>query len=183
MDRRKVWIFYLTDSTCLGYTNEDDNIIYAFTDNKELKKQFLLTRRNSLFQVEKIIMTNHEYNSFLKEFMHSELRSFSGYYRGKNNTAEKFSMPLTKEEELAVKSAACVNCNEKLYEYAMQIDSYPLKKEIQDALESLLCIQFKILGDGEDFDPAVEVQLEKILESRIKPNDLAVLMSEFHNFI
>lgn len=129
----KFWIFYhrnIDDFDELGPYE-----IYAYTNNKDLAKNFKDTRNMNNFYLKKMDLDRKEYNDLYRNYMNQILEWFTGTTRDNTGIME-FSIALTRQESIFTTNQATLMLHESLYRYAwFPID--PLKKEYKKALNIL----------------------------------------------
>ena len=96
-EKRKVWVFFLLKDA--SYDGVKMNGIYAFTDSKELAKNFRETRSMKLFYEKKYMMDPIEHSQLLHDKMLRELRMVDCGTKTKDYKAVSFRIALTAKEE------------------------------------------------------------------------------------
>lgn len=116
-------------------------ILYAFTRDSELAKQFIKTR-SKLFIHKKSNISKEEYSALIKEFKSYELSSM-------NMSKELCNIPISLYEE-----TACDDDGKNLVDMtAMERSTYPydiLKTEYQKVLDYILYTYYHVLQVGDD---------------------------------
>lgn len=104
----KYYMFYL----------KDNNQLYAFTNNKKLKKNFIKNRNMKKFILKKVSLTNNEMNTFLKDYINRDIIIFKGKTVDNTYNIIDFEIPLTTKEKLIISQTRSIYRMEKLYSSA-----------------------------------------------------------------
>lgn len=119
----KVYLFYL----------HSDTELYAYTERKDLKKQFLNQRNRNCFKVSKIKLEENEFESFKSEFRYKNIREIP---LNDTLTSDLYILGTTEEEsKLLIKAS---ELDDKMYNLFMDLsDDNNFKDKYVEAIEYL----------------------------------------------
>lgn len=136
MDDYEMYLIYIKTDDMADVAQYD---IYAYTNSKEILKQFKETRNMDKFYIKKESFTKEELNDLYKTHMHSNLEKYKVSFRDNCYHYHEASIPITQWERMKIDMASSMVIHEKIYEHVWT-DIYPLKKKYYNALSKLLYV-------------------------------------------
>lgn len=169
-NKEKFWFFYTKENP------DDDNspyMLYAFTDNADLAKQFMKSRCMEKFYLKTGKLDRANYNELINHHLQSELHLYEGYCRlDSSMKANKFELPLTLREELRVMQNKSIYLHEKLFRYVW--DKIGILKD--KYLEALVVLGYPMLQTYVFYG---ENPISRTVEDALLGNDMNILLEEF----
>lgn len=132
MDEYTYYFFYMKDEYAEYY--DIDSVVYAFTDNKKLKKMFMSTRDMNMFKVEKKKLNRIQRRVLLEEHSNLSLSLF--------HFDDGLSIPLTNEEKSVMTFIANDTINIKLITIASCVNPRVFSKDILPMIKDIGYLKF-----------------------------------------
>lgn len=172
-DTYKYWFFYIKPEYLdLVYTEEEDSLLYAYTDNKEYAKMFKEQRDMNKFFVVKREIDKDEVNYLAKDFMREYLikKEVKTKSRGIGSKTIKYDLILTSTEEHMINhiSSKILIVDSMCYAW---LNPYIFNNEYLSALA--------VIGFKEKFDMMNNLDSVINRENKMGTNIQADLLSTF----
>ena len=135
----KYWFFYIKpEYLSLVYTEADDSLLYAYTDNKEYAEIFKNQRDMEKFFIKKREIEKDEVNYLAKEFTREYLikKEVKTKVGGIGSDIIDYTLILTKTEDYTIQSTAHKVLMADIW-ISTWINPYIFKEEFVDALNNI----------------------------------------------
>jgi hypothetical protein len=172
----KYWFFYIKPEYLhLVCTEEDDSLLYAYTDNKEIAKLFKQQRDIDKFFVVKREIEKDEVNHLAKYFMREYLlkKSLKTKINNIGSDIIEYEVALTTTEDIMIKTTASKLIMIDIWTYSW-IDPNLFTVEYQKALEGIgITSRYNILTSWKNSPVPVDKT------NGIEPDLLSIFIKEY----
>lgn len=173
----KYWFFYIKPEYLhLVYTEEDDSLLYAYTDNKEHAKLFKDQRDINKFFVKKLEISREEVNYLARYFTREYLikKDIKTKTKGIGSKVIDYTLILTKAEDNLLQTTAYKALMVDIYKYTW-LNPYIFDDEYLSVLNK---IGFKSRFDLISTWKRSDKEINKMGEN-IQPDYLSTFIREF----